>query len=371
MWNELQKVGIGGFLICQWGTAYTTPNGLVGPASWTKGISTSFRMSDDMAQGWDNVIRIYNEVLHIARSGIVGPHNIADMDLLEVGNAGMTHDEQASHFAIWAMLKSALMISTDIERVDSNSIAILQNKGLIAINQDPLVKPVTLVQRWTADKDLLAGDLANGDKAVLLVNLKSVSSDMGFDLSKLGLAQADILDLWTGETHTGVSSFSKHVEGHGNIALRLSNVKSDGVSLLRSWFAAENGSLGSGAQKSPCRGCSSPNKVGYIGGGSNGYVTINNIYTSRERQTVLFDYINCDLIFINSGFNERLASVSVNNGTPQVVSFVLSGYNWEADVYPNYAIELAGFRTDGPNSITISGANGGFGPDLVRIGIVD
>lgn len=368
MWNELQRVGIPGFLICQWGSPYATPQGLKGPASWTKGISTSFRISDDIAQGWHNVLRIYNQMLHIARSGAVGPANIADMDLLEVGNNGMTFDEQATHFAMWAMLKSALMISTDVTKSTFASIAILQNKGLIAINQDAFVQPITLVQRWTWDRDLLAGDLSNGDKAVLLVNHGSVARVIEFNMSQLGLARADVLNLWTGETKTGVTSYSQHVEGHGSIAVRLSNIQLAGEQPHYNWRAAESGSYGSGARSLPCDGCNSPNKVGYLGGDGNGYLTLNDIYTSRTTQNVLFDYINCDVVYMNGGFNERLASVSVNGGPAQTVSFPLSGYAWESDVYPSYKVELSGFRTDGPNSITISGFEGTFAPDLVRVG---
>lgn len=370
MWSELQRVGIPGFLICQWGSPYATDQGLKGPASWTKGISTSFRISDDIAPGWNNVLRIYNQMLHIARSGAVGPGNIADMDLLEVGNAGMTLDEQATHFSMWAMLKSALMISTDITKISSASIGILQNKGLIEINQDSLVKPITLVQRWTWDRDLLAGDLSNGDKAVLLVNQVSVGRDIGFDLSQIGVAQADILNLWTGETQGGASSYSQHVEGHGSIALRLSNIRGADNQPQYNWHAAESGSFGSGARPLPCNGCSSPNKIGYLGGDSNGYLTLNDIYTSRDTQNVLFDYINCDVVYMNGGFNERLASVSVNGGSAQIVSFPLSGYTWESDVWSSYPVELSGFRTDGSNSITVSGFEGVAAPDLVRVGIV-
>ncbi|KAJ6779726.1 hypothetical protein PWT90_02069 [Aphanocladium album] len=370
MWNELQRVGIPGFLVCQWGAPYSTNQGLKGPASWTKGISTSFRISDDMAQGWHNVLRIYNQMIHIARSGAVGPHNIADMDLLEVGNDGMTFDEQATHFAMWAMFKSALMISTDLTKATFGTIAILQNKGLISINQDPLVQPVKLVQRWTGNRDLLAGPLANGDMAVLLVNHQSVRRQLELDLSQLGLAKADVRNLWTEVTESGVSSYSQQVEGHGSLALRISNIIFlHDMPNYRS-IAAESGRLESGARQLPCRDCSSSNKVGYLGGDSNGSLTLENIFTSRETQNVLFDYVNCDVVYMNGGFNERLASVSVNGGPPQTVSFPLTGYAWESDMYSNYAVQLSGFRTNGPNSITVSGFEGNFAPDLVRVGVV-
>jgi alpha-galactosidase len=195
MWKELQRVGIPGMLICQWGVPYTTSTGLQGPAQWTKSISTSFRLSDDITSGWASMFRIYNQAVHIAKSGLVGPGHIADADLLEVGNSGMTFDEQATHFAAWAMLKSALMISTDVAALSNELVAVLQNKDLIAINQDSAVKPVTLRQRWSGDRDLWAGDLANGDMAVLVVDLSNTARTLSLQLSELDIASASIKDL--------------------------------------------------------------------------------------------------------------------------------------------------------------------------------
>ena len=49
------------------------------------------------------------------------------MDLLEVGNPGITIDEQTSHFAIWALFKSALMISTRLDTITTSTKSLLQN----------------------------------------------------------------------------------------------------------------------------------------------------------------------------------------------------------------------------------------------------
>ncbi|KAL6704975.1 hypothetical protein ACN47E_007378 [Coniothyrium glycines] len=371
MWKELQRVGIPGMLICQWGTPYTSSSGLQGPASWTKGISTSFRLSDDIAQGWGNVYRIYNQAIHIAKSGVIGPGNIADADLLEVGNSGMTFDEQSTHFAAWAMLKSALMISTDVAALSTDLVAVLQNKDLISINQDSAVKPITLVQRWTADRDLWAGDLANGDVAVLLVDLSNKGRTLTVALSSLGISSATIKDIWTGQTTSSATTFSKSVNARGSLALRLSNVKrSSTAKPTYSYVSVSTGSLASGANTQSCSGCASSTKVGNVGGPSNGAVTISNIRTSQGTQNVLFDYINGEVGYLGGLNNERLASVSVNGGAAVTVSFPLSGYNWEKDVFKSYAVQLSGFSTTGTNTIKISGVNNAYAPDFDRIGVV-
>ncbi|KAI1747906.1 alfa-D-galactopyranosidase/beta-L arabinopyranosidase [Xylaria castorea] len=371
MWKELQRVGITGMLVCQWGVPYSTSNGLEGPSQWTKGLSTSFRLSDDIATGWANVYRIYNQAVHIAKSGIIGPGNIADADLLEVGNNGMTFDEQATHFAFWAMLKSALMISTNVSALSNELVSVLQNKELIAINQDLAVKPIELVQRWTADRDLWAGNLANGDIAVLVVDLSNTRRTLSLQLSELGIKSADVKDLWTFATVKNTSSYSKGVSGHGSIVLRLSNVRRTPESGPEySYISISNGVLASGATVQPCTGCASSTKVGNLGGSSNGSVVLSNVRTSQANQTVKFDYINCEVGYLGSSNNERLASISVNGRPAQIVSFPLSGYNWATDTYVGYGVELSGFNTEGSNSIRISGAGAGWAPDFDRIAVI-
>lgn len=58
--------------------------------------------------------------------------------MLEVGNGGMSHDQYQSHFALWAALKSPLLIGCDLTNVSNSTLKILGNEEMIAINQDPL-----------------------------------------------------------------------------------------------------------------------------------------------------------------------------------------------------------------------------------------
>ena len=370
MWKELQRVGIPGMLVCQWGTPFSTSGGLQGPKDWTQGISTSFRLSDDIAQGWGNVYRIYNQAVHIAASGVVGPGHIADADLLEVGNQGMTFDEQATHFAAWAMLKSALMVSTDVAALSDATVKVLQNKDLLAINQDSAVKPITLKQRWTSDRDLWSGDLADGDVAVLVADLSNKARSLSVQLSSLGIQSATIKDLWAGTTTQNAASFSKQVNARGSLALRLSNIKRTSTTTNYNYISASTGSLAAGANIQSCSGCTSTNKVGNIGGPSNGALTLSNIRTSQATQIVRFDYVNGEVGYLGGSNNERLASISVNGGAAQTVSFPLTGYNWDKDVLKSYAVELSGFSTTGANSIVIKGVGSAYAPDFDRIGVV-
>ncbi|GIZ37744.1 hypothetical protein CKM354_000118000 [Cercospora kikuchii] len=371
MSTALQNVGIKGMLVCQWGTPYSSPTGLQGPAEWTPPLANSYRVSDDITQGWASVLRIMNQGIHVNLRGLNAPGKFSDMDLLEVGNPGMSTDEQATHFAIWAMFKSALMVSTPVPSMSDTTRNILLNRDLIAINQDSAGQPVKLIQRFSNDRDVYAGPLANGDQAVLLVDHSNTVRTLSIDFASLGIRSATVKNLWTGRTTTGQTSYSAQVNAHGSLPLRLSNIATQSVSAPRlTWIEAESGSFAGGANVQSCSGCSGGQKAGNIANGG-GSLTLSNIRTSQATQDVRFDYIDCEVGYMG-GLNTRGASISVNGGPGQSVIFPLTGYNWDKDVAKNHLVRLSGFSTTGTNTIKISGLSGNtqYAPDFDRVGVV-
>ncbi len=90
-----------------------------------------------------------------------------DPDMLEVGNNGMTFEEEKTHFILWAALKSPLIIGCDVRTVDDKIVSLLTHDEIIAINQDALGK--SIVRIWQrGGLELWAGPLKDGHVAVLL-----------------------------------------------------------------------------------------------------------------------------------------------------------------------------------------------------------
>jgi hypothetical protein len=58
--------------------------------------------------------------------------------VLEVGNGGMTDAEYVSHFSLWCISKSPLLIGCDVSKMSAATLATLTNAEAIAINQDKL-----------------------------------------------------------------------------------------------------------------------------------------------------------------------------------------------------------------------------------------
>lgn len=56
--------------------------------------------------------------------------------MLEIGNGGLTNEEEKTHFALWAISKAPLIIGCDLSKVSAESLTILTNKEIIAVNQD-------------------------------------------------------------------------------------------------------------------------------------------------------------------------------------------------------------------------------------------
>jgi len=57
---------------------------------------------------------------------------------LVIGNFGLSLDQERVQMAIWAVVAAPLIASVDLRTIRPASKALLQNKGAIAINQDPL-----------------------------------------------------------------------------------------------------------------------------------------------------------------------------------------------------------------------------------------
>lgn len=56
----------------------------------------------------------------------------------QVGNGQLSLPEQRSHFALWCLLKSPLLIGTNLSSISTASASILRSPELLAVHQDPL-----------------------------------------------------------------------------------------------------------------------------------------------------------------------------------------------------------------------------------------
>lgn len=124
---------------CSW-PVYQTYSGLT--PNYTSIINSCnlWRNFDDIQDSWESVQRIIdyygdNQEVIVPNAG---PGHWNDPDMLIIGNFGLSYEQSKSQMAMWAIFAAPLLMSVDLRTIRSEYKAILQNKAVIGVNQDPL-----------------------------------------------------------------------------------------------------------------------------------------------------------------------------------------------------------------------------------------
>ncbi|MBR1933758.1 MAG: alpha-galactosidase [Prevotella sp.] len=112
------------------------------PGTWVHDVAFSWRTTRDIYDGWASVKGILAENLYMSAYSYDGRFN--DMDMLEVGRS-MTTEEDKTHFGLWCIMNSPLLIGCDLTTIKATALALLKNEELIALNQDTLYQQAYIV----------------------------------------------------------------------------------------------------------------------------------------------------------------------------------------------------------------------------------
>lgn len=223
------------FSLCEWGDNQ--------PWEWGKPVGNLWRISGDIypcfdcefkhAENWSSwgFMKIAEMRKDIRKYS--GPDHWNDFDMMEVGNE-MNDTEDKSHFAMWCMLSSPLFTGNDYRKMSKETLAILTNKDLIAVNQDKLG-----IQgfKYAAEDGLevWVKPLSDGNWAITFLNRSDVAKKINFDFKKNTIKDADfgyeadfgkitykIKDLWKNkDIGTTKKRFVSDLASHDVITLRL------------------------------------------------------------------------------------------------------------------------------------------------------
>lgn len=163
--------------VCRW--AY--------PGTWISEVAGSWRTTGDIYDAWVSVKKIIGENLYMSAYSSLGHYN--DMDMLEVGRS-MTEEEDKTHFAMWCMMNSPLLIGCDLRTIDEKTLKLLKNKDLIGINQDIVGQQAHVLQHF-GETYILVKDLEkqNGVKrAVAFYNPSDIEQEMFVSYADLELS---------------------------------------------------------------------------------------------------------------------------------------------------------------------------------------
>ncbi len=255
--------------LCEWGKTQPQNWGYKVGNSWRILNDITFRVGSDGNAGfgeWINpgtqsVTSQYNKAVVMDEfAGLDKGWN--DPDMLMVGMDGMTSQMSQTHFTMWCMMNSPLMLGLDLRRLQKGDelYNIIANRDLIALNQDSLgVQAKRIFTTATAhegfegspDKDyitdcnrvdVLAKPLADGTIALAFFNLslEKSSTPVCVDLALIkkflgkklpesfyNAKSFSLKNLWTGESlvcEDGQFAV-KEIEGCGNLTFKVCPVE--------------------------------------------------------------------------------------------------------------------------------------------------
>lgn len=183
------------YSICEWGRNK--------PVNWAWNAGNLWRMSHDIIPNWRWINVIYNKNVKLSR--YAGPGHWNDPDMLEVGNGKLTYEENKTHFSLWCMMASPLILGNDIRKLpdDKRTLEIISNKDMIAINQDKLGNQCVRYMR-TPSFDFLVKELEKDRVAVCVYNRKNTVKTTVFNASNLPAEMREkarkMKEIWTGKT---------------------------------------------------------------------------------------------------------------------------------------------------------------------------
>jgi alpha-galactosidase len=157
---------------------------------------------DPAADRWPSVVKNYRYTRGVGQFTRPGGWN--DPDFIIGGDPGLTLDEAKSQLSLWAMMSAPLILSSDLTQVTRSPdlVAALGNAALIAVDQDPLGEPAAVAQDG-ATVDVLVKRLANGDRAVAVLNHGDAPASYAVAVDRLGFPACAtcshrVEDLWSG-----------------------------------------------------------------------------------------------------------------------------------------------------------------------------
>jgi len=126
------------FSMCEWGNTQGY--------SYGAPIAHSWRTTGDIWCNFDGILEhgswhangvLQNMDINAELRKYAGPDHWNDPDMLEVGN-GMSVNEDRAHFTMWCMMAAPLILGNDLKIMSQETLEILTNREVIAIDQDSL-----------------------------------------------------------------------------------------------------------------------------------------------------------------------------------------------------------------------------------------
>jgi alpha-galactosidase len=174
-----------------------------------------WRVSDDFWDNWPDSDMIPFGKLSIARRS-VGRERLSHF----------THDEQLTLISLWSLMPSPLMLGGDLTQYPKDTIALITNDEVLALNQDSLEKKGQQIAH-AGETEVWVKALQNGSKAIGLFNRGEAAATVTLNWADAGLEGKQTLrDLWQQKDLGDYEQvFSASVPPHGVVLLKAASGK--------------------------------------------------------------------------------------------------------------------------------------------------
>lgn len=339
------------------------------PGTWVTSIADSWRMSQDInfvpgsIPKWKSITGIIDLNKYLAPYAKPGHYN--DMDMLEVGR-GLSFEEDKSHFSMWCILSSPLVLGNDLTKMNAQTKEILTNKEVIAVNQDGsgfqahLLSEKEGLQVWA--KHLKGAQ--SKEIAVVLFNRTPSSATISVKWKDLDIiGKSTVRDLWSHQD-LGVmdSGYSVFLPAHAVSMIKVIAEKVKSKQVFEAEYAWLNNFnlldhtvlVPNQAKVKADTSCSGGAKAVNIGNRADNFIEFQDVYANEKGSYFL------TLYYLSA--EERTATLSINGVESQLTG--LNSGSFSKIGSKRIPIQLR----KGNNIIRISNSTG-WAPDIDRIEI--
>ncbi len=200
------------FSACNWGSDNVE--------RWIRSTGADmYRSTGDIGERFSSIRDIATSQFDLLRYSAPGCYN--DLDMLvcgmdgigNVGHPGLCGDtEYKTHFALWCMASSPLMLGSDLRRLRPETLKLVTNPDLLRIDSDPECRPPIVIKTKGDLTPTLFKHLSNHEFAIGFFNLADDEGeadlrpwDMGFP-TDAGFS-LNLREVFTGETYSGVNDY--------------------------------------------------------------------------------------------------------------------------------------------------------------------
>jgi alpha-galactosidase len=208
------------FSACNWGADESE--------KWIRASGAHmWRSTGDIQDNWESIKNL--ALSQRNKECFSGPYCYNDIDMLVVGMrgegnvalGGCTDEEYKTHFSLWSLMDSPLMIGCDIRNMTPVTKEILTNSEIIAVNQDIEGRQAYTVSHWNNPSvSSYIKPLSDGTYAIGFFNLSDNKCEISLQFWDMGLPTAAgygfaLRDLWKHED-IGVHSegYKVHLDPH-------------------------------------------------------------------------------------------------------------------------------------------------------------